>query len=254
MRLGWLQDPETDVIGGAELSCRELLRHVPEHIEVVPCPPGAIEDCDAYAVFNCTRYGIETIGKVRGKPVVKFCYDVWPHGDARLRDWLLRDAKAVVFQSPAHREHFGWPVRAPEAIMPPALDLAPFRAVADAPERAGTLWIGQMTGEHKGIGAAIAWAERHGPVDFYGAGATPSGPNVTYCGQVAYETVPALMATYERFLFLPQAMEPFCRTVAEAWAAGCELVVNENVGAKWWIDNAPERIESGARLFWELIA
>jgi hypothetical protein len=37
--------------------------------------------------------------------------------------------------------------------------------------------------------------------------------------------MPALLAQYETFVFLPTVIEPFGRLVAEAWAAGCELVV-----------------------------
>ncbi len=40
--------------------------------------------------------------------------------------------------------------------------------------------------------------------------------------------------------------------MAEAWAAGCELIVNRNVGALYWLDQ-PEAIESAGSDFWRLV-
>jgi glycosyltransferase involved in cell wall biosynthesis len=54
-------------------------------------------------------------------------------------------------------------------------------------------------------------------------------------------------------VFLPSGLEPFCRTVAEAWAAGCEVVTNRLVGALHWIENEPEKLESAAADFWEVV-
>lgn len=252
MRLGWLQDPETEIVGGAELSCRELLAHVPDGIEVVPCPAGAVDPtCDEYAIFNCFSYGIEIIGQLRGKPIVKFVYDVWPHGDARVRDWLLREARVVVMQTPLQRAAFEWKVTAPVVLMPPAMDLSPFRRPRNS-QSAGTLWLGRIH-VNKGVLEAIEWAKEHGPVDFYGAGGVlPPEPNVRHLGQVPPDEVPALLSRYEKFLFLPREVDPCPRSVFEAWAAGCELVVNERVGSMYWIREHPDEVESGAARFWEL--
>lgn len=74
-----------------------------------------------------------------------------------------------------------------------------------------------------------------------------------YCGQVGYDDVPRLFARYERFLFLPDAVEPFGRTVIEAWAAGCDLVINRNVGALWWLANDQAAIHQAAARFWEAV-
>ena len=41
-----------------------------------------------------------------------------------------------------------------------------------------------------------------------------------------------------------RVLEPFGRVVAEAWAAGLEIVTNDLVGAKYWITEKPEAIET----------
>ena len=59
--------------------------------------------------------------------------------------------------------------------------------------------------------------------------------------------------SYERFVFLPTVIEPFGRVVVEAWAAGCELVINDLVGARYWIEHDPDRIRTAGTDFWELV-
>jgi len=65
--------------------------------------------------------------------------------------------------------------------------------------------------------------------------------------------MPGLLASYKRFVFLPTVIEPFGRVVAEAWAAGCEVVTNNLVGAKWWIENNPGALETAAEDFWRVV-
>jgi glycosyltransferase involved in cell wall biosynthesis len=93
------------------------------------------------------------------------------------------------------------------------------------------------------------WGAQNGGVDFFGGGfLAPPGSQ-----EVAYEAMPALLASYETFVFLPTVIEPFGRVVAEAWAAGCELVVNGHVGAAYWIKENPEAIETAAEDFWKVL-
>lgn len=254
MRLGWLQDPETDVIGGAELSTALLRSRAPKGVDVVDVPPGSeMAGLDAYAVFNCTRYNFfPTVQMFGAAPVFKVVYDIWPHGDPKLREWFCHHAARLAFVSPLQREHFVHVVSVPEAMFPPGIDLEPFRA-ARHPERQGTVWIGQMTGPHKGLEAAMEWARANGPVEFYGAGPRLAGPNVRHHGQVPPAEVPGILGRAERFLHLPAGIDACPRTVLEAWAAECEIVTNENQGATWWVANAPEEIETGVARFWEML-
>lgn len=246
------------MIGGAELTCRELLRRTPPEVQLVPCPPDDVTlGCDAYVAHNVTRYPAEAVEALYEAPVVKYVHDIHQRGAPELRDFLLARSAAVVFVSPLQLASFPYPTRAPAVLMPPAIDLSPFRRAAlerRGRRRRGTIWIGQMTGAHKGLGNAVRWAARNGTVDFYGAGhLRPQGPNVRYHGQVPPEEVPELMARFRRFLLLPRGVDSCGRTVLEAWTARCELIVNDRVGAMWWLRNRPDDIETGAERFWEVV-
>jgi glycosyltransferase involved in cell wall biosynthesis len=93
------------------------------------------------------------------------------------------------------------------------------------------------------------WAAENGPVRFFGDGIfAPPGSQ-----GVPYQQMPELLASFERFVYLPNVIEPFGRLVAEAWAAGCELVINGNVGAAQWIQESPEAIENAGEDFWGIV-
>ena len=87
----------------------------------------------------------------------------------------------------------------------------------------------------------------------YGSQVITVRPPLLYKGQVNYKDVPALLARYETFLFLPIEAEPYNRATVEAYAAGCELVVNRNVGPLWWIENDPKSMEDAHNLMWRAI-
>jgi len=61
------------------------------------------------------------------------------------------------------------------------------------------------------------------------------------------------MARYQTFVFLPTVIEPFGRTVAEAWAAGCEIVTNGLVGARYWLEENPDALDTAAEDFWGVV-
>ena len=208
MKVGWLAD-RPGVPGGAEMDADAFRAAAPSHVEVADCPPGEIVDADAYFVGNCVTYGSDIIPTLEDRPVFKRVADVWPHGDPALRDWLLSSA-TLMFTSPFHRAIF--PSKTGE-IVPPPIPVSRFREWNV--KRQGTVWLGQMTGPHYGVAEAVSWAydtKQH--VDFYGPGRGPGGgPYHTYRGTVDYDDVPALLASYERFLFLPTAPQPCSREI-----------------------------------------
>lgn len=258
MRIGWLTD-QTPNSGGAELTQAEFRAAAPGGVEVIDCPPIAVEPgVDRYVVHNCTTYGPEIIEALEGKPVFRYWHDCDPNSDPVLREWLLANATHI-FCSPLQRERFPHSLDGEWPSVPPAVDLARFRPTRQMKrntERVGTCWLGSMMNQGKGIQLAGEYAEREGiQVDFFGNG--PHSPGLTThtrpCGSIPYEQVPTVLASYERFLFLPSEIEPFGRAVVEAWAAGCELVINANVGARYWIEEAPEKIETAAKDFWSIV-
>ena len=112
----------------------------------------------------------------------------------------------------------------------------------------GACWLGSALHAGKGLLQAFEWAEANEPVDFWGA--LPFGrrsrARMRVKGPVPPDHVPDdPAAATERFVFLPTHAEPFGRAVVEAWAAGCELIVNRNVGALHWLEH-PTALESAA--------
>lgn len=89
--------------------------------------------------------------------------------------------------------------------------------------------------------------------DCFGPGPFHPTSNVTLMGGATQAELPSILQRYETFMFLPVSPEPFGRCVVEAWAAGCDLRVNENVGALWFIRNDPGALDAAGENFWRLI-
>ena len=136
------------------------------------------------------------------------------------------------------------------ALIPPPVDLDRFEAAAASVngDRAGTVSVGSWRNAGKGVLRVVEWAQENGPVDYFGDG--PFAPPTAKA--VSYQMMPALLASYEKFVFLPTVIEPFGRVVAEAYAAGCELVINGLVGARYWLEH-PEKIQSAGTDYWNLL-
>lgn len=247
MKIGWLQD-HSDYTGGAELTAKAFRDAAPKDVTIVDCPAGDIKDADAYVVHNCTTYPESTIEALSGKPVVKYQHDQWPHGSPALRSWILDNAH-MIFCSPLHRTRFPFSVQHDVANVPPPcrLDKVESEKIRDC------VWLGHGMNVGKGIGQAVGWANKNQtPVDFIGEG--PLMPMddglVRTLPSIEYERVPSVLAAYQKFLFLPTKIEPFGRSVVEAWAQGLDLIVNGLIGSLWWIEQQPAALEEPEKAFW----
>lgn len=232
MRVGWLHD-RPPYTGGAELTMAEFKAAAPEDVEVVDCPAGKVADgLDRYVVGNCMTYEPGEI----------------PDGAVRYHhDIFASPAEATysldIFCSPLQRGRMG----AKGPCIPPAIDLDAFRRFRDANHRSGAVCLGRMS-YGKGLEQLAEYEE---PVDVYSSVPFESEGNARYKG-IASDPA-RILASYERFVFLPTAIEPFGRAVAEAWAAGLVLVINRNVGAAHWIANAQEKLKTAGADFWEAV-
>ena len=251
-RVGWLID-EVPFPGGAEMTAAEFRAAAPEGVEVVDCRPGEItEGLDVYVIHNCLSYGVDDLNLTLPDPaekhaVFKYWHDVGPHVPRELKTWLALNAKPICC-SPLQADAMDLPGA---ALIPPAIDLAPFVAAGSEANgsRRGNVSVGSWANPGKAPHLAADWGAEHGGLDFYGGGVcAPAGSR-----PVPHSTLPLLLANYERFVFLPTALEPFGRTVVEAWAAGCEVVTNGLVGARYWIEENPEALDSAAEDFWAVV-
>lgn len=259
MKVGWLQDDSAALFGftgGAEIAAAELIRRKPDGIEIIPCPPEAIaRDVDCYVIQNCTAYGYDTVFEIGHKPVIKVVHDVWMQGDLKFRNWLARHASLMIFSSPLHLSETRYKVDCPTTILPPAADYRLFQRAKDTFERKGMCWIGRFD-PSKGILETIRKAQKNGwELDYYGQGYHLNEVQKTgrYRGVLRRDEVASTMAQYKTFVMLPRDVEPFGLTIAEAYFAGCDLILNDNCGALWWIENSPHLLDSGAQLFWDRV-
>jgi hypothetical protein len=246
-RVGWLVD-EGGTVGGAEFTQAEFRAAAPAEVEVVDCPPGGIENCDRYVVQNCVTYrDLGDFRAMEGAPVTKYWHDVGPWLAPGVREWLNANARNVCC-SPLQADH----MRLADAeLVPPPVDLQPFIDAAEGVngERKGAVSIGSWRNHGKAPHRAAEWGAQHGGVTFFGNGPlAPPG-----CVEVPPAGMPAILSGFETFVFLPTVIEPFGRIVAEAWAAGCELVVNAHVGATHWLTEDPGAIDTAAIDFWDLV-
>lgn len=222
MKVGWLhRDP--GYLGGAELTMAEFAKAAPADVELIHNEPDA--DCDEWV-----------IGNWRGERPdgIRYVHDMG--GGFTERDCLI-------FCSPLQRDHY----MADGYVIPPAVDLTPFEAVANGNHRAGAVCIGRMA-YGKGLQRLAEYEE---PVDVYSSVPVTSEGNARYQGPAV--DVAETLARYQRFVFAPDALEPFGRAVVEAWAAGLELHVNRNVGALHFIRNDQDALRTAARDFWEVV-
>ena len=257
-RVGWLVD-QSPYIGGAELTQAEFRSAAPEGVEIVDCPVGGVVgDLDRYVVHNCVTYRPEDLEPIGDAKVVKFVNDLWPHGDPEVREALLRRAE-LVFCSGLHRDRFPYEVAGESHTIPPALDVDAFKPPRQTKrngKREGAVSIGAWQNPGKGAHLLIDWAEQTGtPVAAYGEGpfAPVGSPFVEFRGPLPPTQVAQTLWDFETFVFLPSAVEPFGRTVAEAHFAGCKIVTNGLVGAREFIESDPNAIRDSAERFWKVV-
>lgn len=261
MVIGWLHD-DIGIVGGAERSERALRDATPEWVDaIVLCPPNRRPPLvDAFVIQNSLTYEAQWIEVLSQVPVIKVIRDGWHTGSLLLRRWILDNARLLIFGSEPHLQEFSFPFKADCTLAPPPVDIARFEQAArpDA-DRKGNVYVGRLE-PGKGVAEAVDWALRCGePLDIWGQTLIPYlnrselPSQIRFMGPAEYEDVPGIFGAAKRFVFYPARVESFSRTTVEAWAAGCELLVNDNVSAMWWIKNRPQDLRHGEELFWEAV-
>jgi glycosyltransferase involved in cell wall biosynthesis len=250
-------------MGGAELTQKGFRQCAPPHIQILSSHPEEIPtDVDGYVVHNCTEYSASLIPLLSSKPVIKYHHDLWPHGDHALRAFIC-DYALQIYTSEPHYNWFRkcWTGRSDYHLVPPYINYSIWRQAkteeADSPPLGDACWFGRFFPE-KGIKQVEEWAEENEKVvAFYGSGPSKPRPSefVRLAGSIAYGDLPPIIAQYATMIHLPLEREPFGRSVAEAHAAGLEIVTNGRVGARWWIENQPHQLdeENTGRAFWHLV-
>jgi len=254
MKVAWLHDQGNadGTKGGAEYTMDWFKQLAPNGIQFDP---------DGYiaVVGNCVTFQPEIIDEIAHKRVIRYHHDLSYAEDAALRYWL--DGNAVnIFTSPLHLEKYRFEVepRHEPLVIPPFVDLNSFRPNRQTRrngKRQGIVTVASWQNAGKGAQLVSETLYRQGlEADCYGPGYfTPYGDHVHKKGPVDPDKLPQILWQYEQFIFLPSVVEPFGRCVVEAWAAGCEVLTNDLVGSRHFIENDPKALQTAAEDFWEVV-
>ena len=221
--------------GGAEMADEDMIRDAPVKVGVVG-PDDPIDSYDRVVVAGAQHIPVERIPQLTDAVV-------WAHGSQAAFGHMLplyEQARAFIALTPRHlaweqawiHRRDGWHLN-PGTLSTAGLDPA---RTKDIP----ALWAHRDV-PHKGLQAAEEWAARHGV------------PLTVATGRPRSEVLD-LMSRAERFVLLSSIPDGGPRAVIEAQLAGCELVVNDNVG--YWdepADDLRRRIDRAADDFWELV-
>jgi len=173
---------------------------------------------------------------------------------------LYQRAALCSFLSPLHRDvHIGALGRRVLSVektllVPPSVDTRVFKILGGVRDIPYLSYGGQS--EAKGYHNIMRSLPR-GTVTFIGG----NSPELLkpgegrYLGSVPQDQMPQILNRTSNYVHLPRWPEPFGLIVAEAALCGCNLVVNENVGAvSWKLDLADPRIyvDAGSRYWDEL--
>lgn len=250
MKVAWLHDQGNadGSRGGAELTMDEFAAAAPGGVEFTD-----LKAAEAVVIGNCVTVDPGIIPALIERRVIRYHNDLAQHESPVLRSWLDENAEHI-FTSPLHREHYGLD----GAVVPPALDLDRFRPNRQTrrnTERQGVCSVASWMNPGKGGHLVAEWAARNQTeVECFGIGPfAPSGPGIRNHGAVTQGELPQVLHGFDQFVFLPTAVEPFGRCVVEAWAAGCEIVTNELVGARYWLEEKPEALETAAEDLWAVV-
>jgi hypothetical protein len=223
--------------------------------------------------YACLVQSCEWCQHAGGSCYGRFCGDHSPTCQLGRFYSLYSGAQSVVFLSPLIYDHwarfFGALVKAPRLAMLPlfheSADL--FASQADKPKDANLVLAAGRQSQHKGGRNFACFAARNRSLKCRAVGSAPQdigemlvGNGVDLSREVPIDKMPEEYGKAGKFFCQPAGIDSWPRTVIEARLAGCELIVNTNVGVMthpdWKVDDAAflKRMRSGLASAWEVMA
>ncbi len=171
---------------------------------------------------------------------------------------LYRNAAQCSFLSPLHRDvhirAFGaQSIRVERTILvPPSVDTDQFRNLSGERDIRFLSYGGQ--GEAKGYHNVMQNFPKNSVIFIGGSSRELLKPDEgQWLGQVPADKMPQLLNRTQNYIHLPRWPEPFGLIVAQAALCGCNLILNENVGAtSWGLDlKDPAIYRNSGERYWE---
>ena len=264
--VAFLHDTDFEILGGAELSCQQIIREGEESgFQIVVDPlkdfettKRVIDDADIVIANNLFRcdYEFDLIEHLLRfeKPCIRWEHDYGfcarrtalcfvdqnvRHCCAKQRVDLYRrlfqHAILNVFQSPLHeRIHhtmFGQIIH-PRILLPPPIDVSKLKIQTKRPK--SVVYVGLLNLK-KGSDALYRYALDHPDHHITIIGEDRSDKqwpdHVVRKGKIKQEEVFTILSAAESFFFQPCWPEPSGRAVVEAYLARCRLIINDRIGS-----------------------
>lgn len=179
---------------------------------------------------------------IKYKKYIRYEHDyMWQHNivEFQLIKEIFANALAVYYLSPAHREEHSRMglARDDDTYIPSPIDSKLFKIIPNIERvKNSVIYTGGFS-QHKGIENIFKYAVDNpnknidlvGWVDHEGV-VSKLPDNVRVIDTVKYSAMPELLNTYQYFIHLPNWIEPFGRSVAEALLCGCNMITNDNIG------------------------
>ena len=248
MNIAWLTHREwTADAGGAEAADFDMVARRPKEANITIFWPGGVDeslhDYDRIIVSGFYGFNSRELNIVQD---VGHKSLLWLHDSQMTSHWLYTAVSTLIFCTPQHRDHDlsfqpGFVPKRVE-INPGWMDPQDVVGIELDPgeDRTDALWAHRPV-EHKGLDLAAEWARRN-----------DIRLNVLV-GRPRAQVLRAMWAN-RYFVLLSHIFDAGPRAVMEAQLAGCELIINENVG---WFDESWEvlaqRLSTADQHFWDVV-
>jgi len=268
MKILWLADYSTKTNkGGAQQTNKEMIEYglnLGYDIDIVL--GGSVipstRKYDLIVINNITlweRSVVESL--VASGKVIRYEHDLWVAGNF---PELYREVNRTIFLSPLHKESVeklvGYKIEN-SSLIPSPIDVEKFKIKGEK-EPNTVLWAGNFC-ESKGSIGFVEYAKQNPWMKFYVAGwgedIKKIPENMKYLGELSTDELIKEYQRCEYFYHKPfDYEEPFGRTVVEAYLCGCNLLLNNKIGAISWdwdysnYDLIKEKVQSQSN-FWKVL-
>jgi glycosyltransferase involved in cell wall biosynthesis len=268
----WLTDYTVAEVpsGGAEITDSYIIKAgLQLGYDITVCRPSSLrspllQKSDLVIFSNCYEFPRPALMRImEEKPYIVYSHDSgrWIQV-LKKNPEMMRNALATIFLSPLHRDCFIKYLEGAKNVLlvPPHI---PYSFFDKGESRENKIMFVGNIHDGKGVPTIIDYAKKHPDMifDFYfGRGSSylkqqlKKLGNCNLIGYVPKEEIYNNYNKYKYFIHIPQHQEAFGRAVGEAYLCGCELIVNERVGAMsygWDYKTFREKTMRAHFLFWE---
>lgn len=276
-KIAWVADYSlSQHQGGAQRTNQIIIdrgRELGYEIEEVNSDNFHLPEADLYILNNIHyiywNYTPQLLEIIDSKPFIRYEHDyLWkiPMPFSEIQH-IYDQSLLNIFLSPLHlEEHQKAGLKLERVhLQPSPIDTERF--TRGEGKKGTVLYTGELA-EHKGLLNIFSHASNNPDLkyDLYGWAGNmweklkeDMPRNCKVNTPLGYEKMPDLYRKYGKFIHMPLWIEPFGRTVAEAYLSGCELITNNKVGFQSYdwdysdYEGVRQRLAEAPDLFWEKV-